>query len=225
MVGPKLMTSMFPPNFSINNPHSKPACTAFTPGSSLILFARRRFETSSMSDLGFGAHPGYASDLTTEPPARKATLEIMSLVLSKAVPIDDRDEHSIVASSESAVMEIEARLFEVSTRPGSACEYLIGPCGSASSTDSSLLADASSNCVPGLLSLTSLMCILNPFSSNPNSSAAAFADARTEASIASRVLGDSAKTAEASRGIALCLSPPQIDTSAALPGSPASSAL
>lgn len=97
--------------------------------------------------MGFGAHPGYAVDCSTDAPARKAIDFILPLVASNAVPMLDREEQRIVAILSST--EIDAKLEDVSTREGIACENFKGPCGSESSMARSLLAD---NFVKALLS-------------------------------------------------------------------------
>ncbi len=58
-VGPK-DTMSSPGNFSVNKPHSSPACIAFTFGSAPNNFLYEATQASLIGETAAGAHPGYS---------------------------------------------------------------------------------------------------------------------------------------------------------------------
>src|SRR5664280_657080 len=122
-----------PGYFSPIKPHSRPAWIAFTAG----FFPKSRSKTLSAQlstgEFGFGFHPGYPSSCSTAaPPSLNAAPTCSVVALSDGIT-DDRLEVTTLTAFPSVVTT--ARLFDVSTRPGTARLIASTPCGAGPRRD------------------------------------------------------------------------------------------
>mmetsp|Transcript_108281 Transcript_108281/g.334396 ORF Transcript_108281/g.334396 Transcript_108281/m.334396 type:complete len:310 (-) Transcript_108281:327-1256(-) len=135
-----------------------------------------------------------------------------SRAASRAPPSEERVESWILTPPPAVCTE--ATLLEVSTRPSMACDILMTPWGRERNVDKILWASPleKASCAGSPVGSAETA---RPVSSRPNSSRSASARRATASAAAGTASSGSATTARASRGIALCLSPPSMATSSA----------
>mmetsp|Transcript_27153 Transcript_27153/g.90867 ORF Transcript_27153/g.90867 Transcript_27153/m.90867 type:complete len:223 (-) Transcript_27153:615-1283(-) len=147
---------------------------------------------------------------TVPRPMVAATARSLSRTASMAGPRKDREEQSTL--SEASLVETAARLLEVSTSPGTSLENLRGPCGMLMSTSRARVVLSSSAGRVSPSEAVSSSATREADGSLGYSLRMSSADALAASSAAGSASRGTASTMRASRGMALCLSPPLMVT-------------